>query len=79
MVRVVALVLVRGFDGNVRHSLELSRPRKAAARKHLADRWQDNYGFMSQHPGGANFAMCEGSVHFINELMCVDTTIYPTW
>ena len=21
--------------------------------------------------------MCEGSVHFINELMCVDTTIYP--
>jgi hypothetical protein len=29
--------------------------------------WQDTYGFMSRHRGGANFAMCEGSTHFISE------------
>ena len=32
--------------------------------------WKDTYGFMSRHPGGANFAMCDGSVSFINELIC---------
>ncbi len=30
----------------------------------LAD-WADNYSFFSGHPNGVQFAMCDGSVHFI--------------
>jgi len=29
--------------------------------------WQDNYSFMSRHPGGANFAACDGSGHYLND------------
>ena len=27
------------------------------------------YGFVSEHPDGCNFAMCDGSVHFISEMV----------
>ena len=73
MVRVVALVLVRRFDGNVRHSLELSRLPERTPESNSTD-WQDTYSFMSRHRSGANFAMCDGSVHYINEQ--IDLQVY---
>jgi prepilin-type processing-associated H-X9-DG protein len=29
--------------------------------------WQNNYSFMSRHPGGANFAMGDASTHFVSD------------
>jgi prepilin-type processing-associated H-X9-DG protein/prepilin-type N-terminal cleavage/methylation domain-containing protein len=37
-----------------------------------SNNWRQCNGFMSRHRGGANFAMCDGSATFINELMCAD-------
>ena len=34
--------------------------------------WYDVMGFKSLHPGGANFAMADGSIHFINESIDYD-------
>jgi len=31
--------------------------------------WQQNCSFMSRHPGGANFGLCDGSGTFVNENM----------
>jgi prepilin-type N-terminal cleavage/methylation domain-containing protein/prepilin-type processing-associated H-X9-DG protein len=36
--------------------------------------WNRNFGFYSLHPAGANFAMCDASVRFINDN--IDTTSY---
>jgi len=33
------------------------------------DSWQMSRGFKSRHPGGATFALCDGSVQFFNETM----------
>ena len=34
--------------------------------------WTNNYSFASQHTGGGQFAMCDGSVKFISENMNID-------
>jgi hypothetical protein len=36
--------------------------------------WQHGRGFKSLHPGGAQFAVADGSVHFVNE--SIDHNIY---
>jgi prepilin-type N-terminal cleavage/methylation domain-containing protein/prepilin-type processing-associated H-X9-DG protein len=36
--------------------------------------WQDNYGFNSWHPGGANFTRVDGSVRFVSNM--IDTPTY---
>ena len=32
-----------------------------------SNNWPVSYGFMSRHKQGANFAMCDGSVSYMNE------------
>ncbi len=36
--------------------------------------WAHNYSFMSRHSGGGQFAMCDGSVHFVAE--AIDLALY---
>ena len=62
---MVALVLVRRFDRNLRHPLELP-PYGDSTAKQL-DRLARHLRFHEPAQGGANFAMCEGSTHFISE------------
>jgi prepilin-type processing-associated H-X9-DG protein/prepilin-type N-terminal cleavage/methylation domain-containing protein len=38
-----------------------------------ANNWKAANGFMSRHKGGANFAMCDGSVSYINEAIDMAT------
>jgi prepilin-type processing-associated H-X9-DG protein len=38
-----------------------------------APQWEQARGFKSRHPGGAHFVMADGSVHFINEGIDVNT------
>jgi len=41
--------------------------------KNNSQDWSYNYSFMSRHPGGGNFCMCDGSVRFINEEIELET------
>jgi prepilin-type processing-associated H-X9-DG protein len=36
--------------------------------------WPNNYTFMSQHPGGGQFALADGSVRFVPQT--IDLTVY---
>ena len=38
------------------------------------DDWSRSYSFFSQHPGGANFGMCDGRVCFVNDF--IDINVY---
>jgi hypothetical protein len=38
------------------------------------DNWQNNYSFMSRHPGGGQFALGDASVRFVSET--IDLTLY---
>jgi prepilin-type N-terminal cleavage/methylation domain-containing protein/prepilin-type processing-associated H-X9-DG protein len=40
----------------------------------VATAWQDNNSFMSRHPNGAQFGMCDGAVKFVPD--SVDFTVY---
>jgi prepilin-type N-terminal cleavage/methylation domain-containing protein/prepilin-type processing-associated H-X9-DG protein len=35
--------------------------------------WQNNYSFRSRHPGGAQFAFADGSVHFLSDNIAIGT------
>ncbi len=37
-----------------------------------AGSWKDTWGFMSRHPGGANFTFCDGHQDFIDEQIDLD-------
>jgi prepilin-type processing-associated H-X9-DG protein len=51
---------------------------KARGLPALCRNWENDFnvamGFKSRHPGGANFALCDGSVHFLQE--SIDYTTY---
>ncbi|MCR4414450.1 MAG: DUF1559 domain-containing protein [Thermoguttaceae bacterium] len=49
--------------------------RRAQIDLHAAwDDWQRNYGFYSGHPGGANFALCDGAFRFVRD--DIDLEVY---
>lgn len=42
--------------------------------QYAATAWTVNWGFMSRHPGGANFVNCDGSTKFLSEN--IDLSVY---
>src|SRR5205807_985196 len=40
---------------------------------YASNNWAIAFGFKSNHPGGANFVFCDGSIHFLNETINMKT------
>ncbi len=53
--------------------IPINQYRTAVARAPFAGDWRQSYGYASQHVGGAQFTMCDGSVRFDGETISLTT------